>query len=144
MRLNTILVGAFIVLSLSFLACNGSNGKGERLTFEYSCEELENRPFVVEQIELSVGDSFTLTVCSTQNPEFRWSNLAKISDPTLIQQESHEFIPPQGNKIGAAGKEVWTFVALEEGTTFLSVQCNQITEGISKVVRYFESHITVK
>ena len=144
MRLNTILVGAFIVLSLSFLACNGSNGKGEGLTFEYSCEELENRPFVVEQIELSVGDSFTLTVCSPQNPEFRWSNQAKTTDPTVIEQASHEYIPPVGGDVGAAGKEVWTFVALKEGTTFLSVQCNQITEGVSKVVRYFESHITIQ
>lgn len=55
---------------------------------------------------------------------FQWSELAEISDETVIRQVSHMYVgkeyktpPPPGT----SGEEVWTFEALKEGTvtTFL-------------------------
>ena len=52
----------------------------------------------------------------------------------MLKQTDHEYRPAENKKIvGSAGKEVWTFKALNEGMTNVSLDYSQPWDGGEKV-----------
>ncbi|MFX1270006.1 MAG: protease inhibitor I42 family protein, partial [Promethearchaeota archaeon] len=84
-----------------------------------------------------------ITLCSNHTTGFQWSE-ARIGDETLVEEVSHEFVPPNGQTVGAAGKEVWTFKALKEGRTTISMEYSQPWEGGTKAEWTFELTVEVE
>jgi inhibitor of cysteine peptidase len=42
---------------------------------------------------------------------FHWTADAKIGDPAILQQTSHDYVRPDSAAMGAPGAEVWMFTA---------------------------------
>ncbi len=89
-------------------------------------------PQVSKEVKLVAGDSFTVTLGSDRTTGFQWSESAQINDQSVLEQQAHRFVPPEEDTPGAAGKEVWTFKALKEGSTEVSMEYSRSWEGGEK------------
>ena len=91
-------------------------------TISIPIETFPGQPHIDAVMNAAVGEELTVTLGSNPTTGFRWSEFAEISDETIVQQTSQIYIAAEEeNIVGGAGKEVWTFEALKEGTvtTFL-------------------------
>ena len=63
------------------------------------------------------GDSILVTLCPNGSTGFQWSESAQISAGNILKQTGHNFIPPETDTPGSAGKEQWTLKPLKDGTS---------------------------
>jgi len=114
-------------------------------SIEVSCDEFMNVNHISKEVEINAGDSFKVTLCSNPTTGFEWSESAQIGDQTFVKQVNHRFAAPKNKQLaGAAGQEIWTFRALKEGTTTISMEYSQPWEGGTKVEWTFELTVVVK
>jgi inhibitor of cysteine peptidase len=73
-----------------------------------------------KQVELSVGQSLVVTLESNASTGYSWY-LAQNSDGSVLDNTGNEYVAPQTTLVGAGGKEEWTFKALKEGTSTISM-----------------------
>lgn len=86
-----------------------------------------------KQINVTTGNTFTVTLCSNATTGFQWSESAQISDEAVVQQTGHEFVSPENKGlVGAPGEEVWTFKALKKGTSTIALEYSRPWEGGEK------------
>ena len=105
----------------------------EPASVEVSCDDFASDRHISQELEVKAGDSFTVALCSNQTTGFQWSGSAQVDDGTVVEQTNHKFISPEEQQIvGAAGQEVWTFQALQEGTTTVKMEYSQPWEGGTK------------
>ena len=69
-----------------------------------------------KQVEMSLGDSLTVTLPSDTGTGYSWSSW--VSDESILQQTEHEYI----GQVGAGGNEIRTFKALTEGTCTIEME----------------------
>ncbi len=74
-----------------------------------------------KEVEISVGESLVVTLPSNASTGYNWT-LAENSDAGVLQEVEHEYIATQTNLVGAAGKELWTFKALQDGTSTIRLE----------------------
>jgi len=108
-----------------------------------TCDEFQADPNTGARVQVAVGSTFTMTLCSNASTGFSWSAAAKIGDTTVLQQIDHEYLAPTSLLIGAPGKEVWTFKGLKDGVTSFSMTYSQPWEGGQKDVWTFEGNAVV-
>jgi len=97
------------------------------------------------QIELAVGDIFTVELESNPSTGFQWV-LADNSNDTVLQMQAQEYVTGNAGDLplpGAGGKEVLTFKALATGETNVSLEYSRPWEGGEKAVQTFELAVTV-
>ncbi len=109
-----------------------------------SCVYFIEHPYVSKEVELVAGDSFTVILGSNRTTGFQWSESAQIDDQSVLEQLAHRFVPPEEDTPGAAGKEVWTFRALKEGSTEVFMEYSQPWEGGKKAEWTFRLVVVVK
>jgi inhibitor of cysteine peptidase len=61
-----------------------------------------------------------------------------------VEQTGHEYVAPTSDLMGAPGKEVWTFKALEKGTTIIAMQYSRPWEGGEQAEWTFSLTVIVK
>ena len=95
---------------------------------EISCDQFnENSNYVVSETVVDVGDKFILKLCSNITTGFEWEYVMTSDDVVKVADRSFE--EPEGDMPGAAGVEVWTFEAVEKGTTEIQMEYSQPWEG---------------
>ena len=95
---------------------------------EISCDQFnENSNYVVSETVVDVGDKFILKLCSNITTGFEWEYVMTSDD--VVKVADHSFEEPEGDMPGAAGVEVWTFEAVEKGTTEIQMEYSQPWEG---------------
>jgi inhibitor of cysteine peptidase len=75
-------------------------------------------------VEISAGDSLIVTLDSNPTTGFAWS-LKGISDESVLKEAGHEFKAAPASDpplLGAGGKEIWTFKALNKGSSTISME----------------------
>jgi len=144
MRLKLGLIFTLAVCTSSLLGCTIAS---KQTSIEISCDDFAKHPHVNNEIQVAVGSTITVTLCSNPTTGFQWME-AQISDQTVLEETSHEFIPPSEADgpppPGSAGKDVWTFKALKKGTGTISVEYSRPWEGGEKGERTFRLDVTVK
>ena len=142
MKLKLVIIGIIATLALSMLAC--SAGSKEK-SLEVSFDDLTSQKNITQQVEVPVGGSLKVTLGSNPTTGFQWSeNATNFSAFIAIKQVSHEYVAPNSQQLGAAGKEVWTFEALKEGTTTISMEYSRPWEGGEKAEWTYKLTVTVK
>jgi inhibitor of cysteine peptidase len=53
---------------------------------------------------------------NTASTGFLWSNPAQLSNPDVLEQTDHVYVPAASSDPGAGGQDVWTFKAIGRGT----------------------------
>ncbi len=111
-----------------------------------SCDEFASANHTSRELEIVAGDLLMITLCSNPTTGFEWSETANISDTSILEQVSHEFISPQGDPPpppGTPGQEVWVFRALEAGTSTVYMEYSR-PQGGEEAVWTFELTVTVE
>ena len=148
MKSKLILTCAMVAISLCLFACTLAP---KQVSVEASCDDfMKLAPVcaISKEIEVPVGGSLTVILCSNPTTGFQWES-ARISDQTVLQQVDHEFEAPEytGNRSpppGTPGKEVWTFKALKEGKSTISMEYSQPWGGGTKAAWKFVLTVVVK
>ncbi len=144
MKSKLIIVGLMVILALSLLACSPASTK---VWVEVPIDDFMNQKHVSGQVEVAMGDSFTVTLGSNPTTGFQWAEEAQISDTGVLKQVDHEFISPESEPPpppGTPGQEVWTFEALKKGTTIVSMEYGRPWEGGEKAEWTYNLTVTVK
>ena len=146
MKAKLILTCAMVAISLCLFACSPA---AKQVSVEASCDDFIKLPseerVISKEVEVAVGDSLIVTLCSNPTTGFQWPKSAQISDQTVLEQVDHEFIPPEAKDVeGAAGKEIWTFKALKKGTSTISIDYSRPWEGGEKAAWKFALTVVVK
>ncbi len=89
---------------------------------------MKNKHFRI-QSDISVDGVLTVVLCSNPGTGFQWSEFAEIADATILEQLDHEYEPPEGDVVGGAGKETWTFKALSKGVTTISMEYSRARDA---------------
>jgi inhibitor of cysteine peptidase len=96
-----------------------------------------------KQITVVAGDSFTVTLDSNPSTGFAWS-ISEITDESVIDDVSNDFKGADTGMMGAGGQEVWTFEALDEGTSTIEMQYSRSWEQGVEPAGTFNVTIVVK
>jgi len=142
MKSKLIMVCAVTAALLCLCACSPKSA-----SVEVSCDDFMKLQHISKEVQVPVGDSFTVTLCSNPTTGFRWSESAQIDDQTVLQQADHKFISPESEPPpppGTPGQEVWTFQALKKGKTTVSMEYSRPWEGGEKGTWTFVLMVTVK
>jgi len=92
-------------------------------TISIPIEAFPDQPHIDAVMNAAVGEELTVTLGSNPTTGAQWSEDAEISDESVVRQTSHIFIGPGIEKPpGTPGREVWTFEALEKGTTTIFIE----------------------
>lgn len=143
MKSKLIIVGLIVILALSLLACSPAS---EKIGVDISCDDFATNKHAINEFELPVGSEVVVTLCSNPTTGFEWEP-AVISDEAVLKQVSHEYIGPESEPPpppGTPGQEVWTFEALKEGTSTVSMEYSRPWEGGEKGEWTYTMTVTVK
>jgi inhibitor of cysteine peptidase len=124
------------VLMMGVLILGGCGApRSQAASAEVSCDDFMRIQNIGREVAVPVNGSLRVTLCSNPTTGFRWES-ARIDDPTMLKETSHKFVPPQESKMppapGTAGREVWTFRALRQGKSTISVDYSQPWEDGKK------------
>ena len=114
-----------------------------------SAEDFLNQANLTKQVEVKVGDVFTVALDSNATTGFSWNEQAKISDGNILKQTDHQYVAPRANNddrpvAGMGGIEEWWFTAGSTGTITVSMSYCRPWQGGEKDVRTFVLTVTVK
>lgn len=138
MKILSAFVGLFFIISLFLIGCSSIN------SMTLNCDELRQQKNISKQIEVNIGDTFTVNLCSNASTGFRWLDSANISDKTILQQIDHKNVPPSKAMPGTPGQQVWTFKALKKGTVQITNEYSQPWPGGQKSAWNLTLDIMVK
>jgi inhibitor of cysteine peptidase len=96
-----------------------------------------------KQIELAPGDSLTVTLDSNPSTGFAWS-ISGITNEAVIDDVSNEFNGADTGMMGAGGQEVWTFEAVDKGTSTIEMQYSRSWETGVEPAGTFNVTVVVK
>jgi len=145
MKSKLILMFTISAISLSLFACSPAP---KQVSIEVSCDDFMKQQHISQEVQVPAGDSFTVTLCSNPTTGFQWES-AQISDQTVLQQSDHKFEAPEYNgdmppPPGSPGKEIWTFQALKEGKSTISIEYSQPWEDGMKATWTFVLTVVAK
>jgi predicted secreted protein len=115
-----------------------------RLTnVEISCDEFAESPHSIRnEFQVEVGDKITVKLCSNPTTGFQWDY--EMTKEDVLKEEDRDFEEPEGDVTGAAGIDVWTFEAVEKGTTEVQMEYSQPWEGGLKAEWTYTITVTVE
>lgn len=113
-----------ILMSLLLFGCKTTP---KQVSIEVSCEDFHENQHISDEIEVAVGGTITLTLCSKPSTNLQWKPIACCPLVSyIIAEEDHKFIPPEeaGDTPpapGTPGKEIWLYKAYNEGSATISL-----------------------
>lgn len=130
-RIVPVLVVCAVSLFLS--ACS----PGPKATITVTCDDFAQVQNIVAQAEkpFPVGKSFSVGLCSDPSTSFQWQESATINDQNVVQQTGHKLV---------SGWAIWTFEALSEGRTLLTMECTRSLQGVEGMQRSFQLAVFVE
>jgi inhibitor of cysteine peptidase len=141
MKAKIIMICALAAVTTLLFGCSACS---QQASIEVSCDDFASQNHILGELSINAGKSFTVTLCSNPTTGFQWES-AVISDQSVLKETSHQYVSPEDeNLVGAAGKDVWTFQALKQGTSNISIQYSQPWEGGEKGAWTFTAAATVK
>ncbi len=144
MKLKLILTCALVAISLSLFACSPT---AKQVSVNVSWDDFMKQQHTSKEVQVTVDSSLTLSMYSNPTEGRQWSE-AQISDQTVLQQTDHKLVMPKPetpHPPGTPGKEVWTFNALKEGKSTISMEYTHPWEdGEKEPMLTFVLTVTVK
>jgi len=141
MKLKIVIIISMILVTL--LALSSCIVTSRAIGVEISCDEFTENPHSIRNdFQAEIGDKITVKLCSNPTTGFEWGY--EITTENVVKEEDHDFEPPEGDVPGAAGIEVWTFEAVEKGTTEVQMEYSQPWEGGLKAEWTYTITVTVQ
>ena len=96
-----------------------------------------------ESATVQAGSRFSLLLSSNPTTGYKWRMLA-APDPAVAALVTNMYCPPETQRIGAGGNEKWTFQAVNEGTTNITMVYIRPWEKDTEPARHETFTIEVK
>jgi len=130
-----------LAVSLSLLSCFVTS---REIGVEISCDQFNDSPHSMRnEFEAEVGDKITVKLCSNPTTGYQWKY--EIIGDIVIKEEDHDFEEAEDEGlVGAAGKDVWTFEAIEKGTTEVRMEYSRSWEGGEQAEWTYTMTVTVE
>jgi inhibitor of cysteine peptidase len=145
-KLRLLLLFALLIPAFWLAACAPSSQapSSGATSVNVTCDDFNGQPNISKQLTVAADKTFTVTLCSNPTTGFQWSEAAQISDTSVVEQLSHEFVAAENTgTVGAPGNEVWTFKALQTGNSTIHVEYSRPWEGGEKGTWTFDLDVTV-
>jgi len=139
MKARTVLIFLMLAASLSLLSCMVTS---RDINVEVTCDQFNENHQVRNEFQVETGDKIRVKLCSNPTTGFQWEY--ETSEQNVVKKEDHDFEEPGGDIPGAAGMEVWTFEAVEKGTTQVRMAYSQPWEGGIKEEWTYTMTVTVE
>ncbi|MFC2033282.1 protease inhibitor I42 family protein [Chloroflexota bacterium] len=136
-----------LLLSLICIPLVACTAPSQEAWVEVSCDEFYDNHNINTILEVQVGETFDVKLCSNPSTGFQWSEDSQISDTIVLKQESHEFIGPESEPPpppGTPGQEIWSFKALKKGSSTIYLEYSRPWEGGEKSEWTLAVDVTVK
>lgn len=144
MKTGLVLVIAVLV-SVAVAGCSGGPAsRSATKSIEVTIDDVRTQSAIGRDITLAVGDTLKVTLGSNHTTPYRWTADAKIGDPAIVKQTSHDYLRGNPDLMGAPGNEVWMFSALKAGTTTVVTDYASIVGSDPAPVCTFTATVTVK
>lgn len=116
------LLVAVVVLASSMMAgCHfASRNPPSTKILQVPMDDVLRQSSITQNITLAAGNTLVVKLGSNYSTPYRWKPETQIGDPSVLKQNSHEFVQPTSDALGAPGTEMWTFNALKPGTTTIT------------------------
>jgi inhibitor of cysteine peptidase len=142
-RLVLLVVMLVAPVVLGGASCLKGNTQATK-TIEVPMDDVLNGSDINRDVTLAVGNTLKVVLGSNDTTPYRWAADAKIGDPAIVKQTSHEFVRADNNRAGAPGTEVWMFTALKTGTTTIVTTYATIVGGDNTPTCTFTAKVTVQ
>lgn len=134
-----------MVVSLLVAGCHfASRNPPSTRTLQVPMSDVLTQNAITQSITLTVGNTLIVKLGSNYTTPYRWTPDMKVGDSAVVKQISHEFVQPSTDALGAPGAEVWTFEALQRGSTTLSASYNSIVGKDPKPSCTYTANVTVQ
>jgi inhibitor of cysteine peptidase len=146
-KTRLVLLVALLVASVVFGGVGCSKGSPQATkTIEVPMDDVLNGSDISRDVTLAVGNTLKVVLGSNHTTPYRWMADAKIGDPAIVKQTSHEFVQPHADDhvMGAPGTEVWMFTALKTGTTTIATTYATFVGGDNTPTCTFTAKVTVQ
>lgn len=110
MRPSVSRVAVLVLGGLAGLACAGCGDE----------ETLPARPATDQPIVVDVGDEFSIELASNPTTGYRWELAAPLPGDVLVLVDE-TYIASDTDELGSGGREVFTFEAVGDGSTFIQL-----------------------
>jgi len=124
MKVRIVLIFLMLVASLSVLSCMITS---RDINVEIACDQFNANYHMINDFQAEIGDKIRARLCSNPTTGFKWEY--EMSNRNVLKEEDYDFEEPKGNVSGASGIEMWTFEAVEKGTTEVRMEYSQPWEG---------------
>jgi predicted secreted protein len=109
---------------------------------EISCGEFREINHRSDTFNVEVGDKIRLELCSNPTTGFQWDYETTIAN--VLKEEDHDFEEPKTDVPGAPSIELWTFEAVNKGTTEVQMEYSQPWDGGIKAEWTFTIKVMVE
>jgi predicted secreted protein len=109
---------------------------------DISCDEFVESNHRSGDFEVEVGDKIRLELCSNPTTGFQWDY--EMTTGNVLKEEDHDFEEPKADVPGTPGIELWTFEAVEKGTTEVQMEYSQPWDGGIKKEWTYNLRVTVE
>ena len=109
---------------------------------EISCDDFGESNHRSGEFDVETGDKIRIKLCSNQTAGFQWDYEMTVEN--VLKEEDHDFEEPEEDAPGAAGIEIWTFEAVETGTTEVQMEYSQPWEDGMKSEWTYNMTVTVE
>jgi predicted secreted protein len=115
-----------------------------RVEAEFTANETEQDVFSdpKKPINVANGQEFTIIIGTNHTTGYRW-DLARPLDGSFVELVRKEYKAESVGKVGTAGKEVWTFRALEAGTVRITMKYSRPWEKNGKGLKLLDFNVIV-
>ena len=145
MRVKFLVALALVAIVVSVLGCTATKASGREVSVDVTYDDFMKNPHISRSVEIPADGALTVTLFSNPTTGFRWSEEANITDVGVLEQIKHEYMAPgQEGVVGAGDQEVWTFKALKNGETTVTMEYSRQWEGGEKGEWTFELIVKVK
>lgn len=140
------LLVAVVVLASSMVAgCYfASRNPPSTKTLQVPMDDVLRQSVITQDITLAVGNKLVVKLGSNYSTPYRWKPQTQIGDPSVLKQDSHEFVQPTSDALGAPGTEAWTFSALKPGTTTITTSYASIVGDDPNPTCTYTATVTVR
>ena len=139
MKLRTFLIFTILTAVLLLSSCIVTS---HDYNIEVTCDDFGTNNNRISEFEMEVGDKIRMKLCSNPTTGFQWDYEMTIEN--VLKEEDHDFEEPEEDVVGAAGIELWTFEAVEKGTTEVQMEYSQPWEGGLKAEWTYTMNVTVE
>ncbi|MFC1983334.1 protease inhibitor I42 family protein [Chloroflexota bacterium] len=140
MKIRITLLSTMLAILLLATSCIITS---QDINVDISCDQFSENNQVRNDFQVEVGDKIRARLCSNPTTGFKWEY--EMSNENVLAEEDYDFEEPEDKSlVGAAGKEVWTFEAVNKGTTEIRLEYSRPWEGGEKAEWTYTMNVTVE